>query len=96
MYHRNRTKSLSKANFDFFQNSDYSSAAKNSFLPYYKHFEDSRFLQYLSSTDFLTAIDDPNENYNFITEKFLNVDNQTWTIKNETLRGNQALFMTKN
>ena len=37
------------------------------------HFEDSRFLEDLNSTDFSLNTDDPNKNYNFITDKFLNV-----------------------
>ena len=39
--------------------------------------------------------DDPNRNYNFITEKFLEVVNRHAPLKQKTLRGNQAPFMTK-
>ena len=61
----------------------------------YKHFEDSRFLEDLNSTDFSLNTDDPNENYNFITDKFLNVVNRHAPLKKKTLRGNQAPFLTK-
>ena len=46
------------------------------FYQNYKHFEDSRFLEDLKSTDFSLNIDDPNENCNFITDKFFNVVNK--------------------
>ena len=62
----------------------------------YKHFEDSRFLEDLNSTDFSLNTDDPNENYNFITDKFLNVVNRHAPLKKKTLRGNKAPFLLKN
>ena len=43
------------------------------FFRNYKRFEDSKFLEDLNSTDFSLNTDDPNENYNFIIDKFLNV-----------------------
>ena len=61
----------------------------------YKHFEDSRFLEDLHSTEFSLETDDPNKNYNFTTEKFLDVVNKHEPPKEKTLRGNQAPFMTK-
>ena len=42
----------------------------------YKHFEESRFLGNLKSSDFSLKPDDPNENFNIITEKFLDVANR--------------------
>ena len=60
----------------------------------YKHFEDSRFLEDLNSADVSLNTDDPNENYNFITDKFSNVVNKHAPLKKKTLRGNQAQFLT--
>ena len=62
----------------------------------YKHFEDSRFPEDLNSTDLLLNTDDPNENYNLITDKFLNVVNRNAPLKKKMLRGNQAPFLIKN
>ena len=61
----------------------------------FKHFEDSGFLEDLNNTDVLLNTDDPNENCNFITDKFLNVVNRHAPLKKKTLRGNQAPFLTK-
>ena len=61
----------------------------------YKHFEDIRFLEDLNSTDVSLNTDEPNENYSFITDKFLNVVNRHAPLKKKTLRGNQAPFLTK-
>ena len=69
--------------------------AKIVFYRNYKHFEDSRFLEHLYSTEISLETYDPNKNDNFITEKFLNVVNWQAPLKKETLRGNQASVMTK-
>ena len=61
----------------------------------YKHFEYSRFLENLNRTDFSLDTGDPNKNYNFITNKFLNVVNRHAPLKTKTLRGNQAPFLNK-
>ena len=61
----------------------------------YKHFEDSRFLEDLNSTYFSLNPDYPNENYNFITDKFLSVVNRHAPLKKENVKGNQAPFLTK-
>ena len=61
----------------------------------YKYSEDSRFLENPNSIDFSLNADDPNENYNFITDKFLNVVNRHAPMKKKTLKGNQAPFLTK-
>ena len=61
----------------------------------YKHFEDSRFLEDLISTDFSFSTDYPNENYNFITDKFLNVVNRHTTLTRKTLMVDQVLLLTK-
>ena len=42
----------------------------------YKHFEDSIFLEDLISTDFSLNRDGPNENYSFVTGKFLHIINR--------------------
>ena len=54
----------------------------------YKHFEDSRVLKDRKKND-------PNENYNFITEEFVDVVYRHALLKNQTLRGNQAPYTTK-
>ena len=61
----------------------------------YKHFEDSRFREDLNSKDFSLNTYDQKENYNFITDKFINVVNRHVPLKEKTLRGNQAPFLTK-
>ena len=61
----------------------------------YKHFEDSRFLEDLNSTDFSLNKDNLNENYNFITEKFFSAVKRHVPLKKKILRSNQALSMTK-
>ena len=61
----------------------------------YKHFEDSRFREDLNSKDFSLNTYDQKENYNFITEKFISVVNRHVLLKEKTLRGNQAPFLTK-
>ena len=61
----------------------------------YKHFDERRFLEDLNSTDFSVNTDDPNKNYNFITDKLLNIVNRDALLKKKTLRDNQALFYTK-
>ena len=61
----------------------------------YKHVKDIRFLEDLNSTDFSLNKDDPNENSNFINDKFLNVINRHAPLNKKTLRGNQATFLTK-
>ena len=50
----------------------------------------------LNGTEFLFKTVEPNKNYNFITEKFLDGVKRHATLKKKTLRGNQAPFMTKN
>ena len=57
--------------------------------------EDRRFLEDLNSTDFSVNTDDPNENYNFITDKLLRVVDRHAPLKKKTLRDNQAPFLTK-
>ena len=49
----------------------------------------------LNSTEFSLNTDDPNEKYNFITDKFLNDVNRHAPLKQKMVRGNQALFFTK-
>ena len=60
-----------------------------------RSFEHCKFLGDLNSTEFSLKTDDPNENYNFFTEKFLDVVNRHAPLKKTTLRGNQAPFLTK-
>ena len=54
----------------------------------YKHFEDSRFSKDRKKND-------PNENYSFITEEFVDVVYRHALLKNQTLRDNQAPYTTK-
>ena len=51
----------------------------------YKHFEGNRFLEDVNSPDFSLNTDDPNENYNFISDKFLKVVNRHAPLKKKTL-----------
>ena len=69
--------------------------SKIAFYRNYKHFEDRKFLEDLNSTDFSLNTDDPNENYNFITDKFLKVVNRHAPLKKKILRGNHAPLLTK-
>ena len=69
--------------------------SKIAFYRNYKHFEDRKFLEDLNSTDFSLNTDDPNENYNFITDKFLKVVNRHAPLKEKILRGNHAPLLTK-
>ena len=68
---------------------------KIAFYQNYKHFEDSKFLEDLNITDFSLNTDGTNENYIFITDKFLNIVNRHAPLKKKTLRNNQAPFLTK-
>ena len=80
--------------FTFFKTQITRLKQKIVFYRKYKHFEDSRFLEDLNSTDFSPNRDDPNE-LHFITDKFLDVANRHAPLKRKTLSGNQAPFMSK-
>ena len=43
-----------------------------------------------------TATDDPNENYDFLVNTFINIVNKHAPLKKKFIRGNQAHFMTRN
>ena len=60
--------------------------AKIIFCRNYKHFEDSRFLEDLNSTDFSLNKDNLKENYNFITEKFFSAVNRHVPLKKENIK----------
>ena len=43
-----------------------------------------------------TATDDPNENYDFLVNTFIDIVNKHAPLKKKFIRGNQAPFMTRN
>ena len=79
----------------FFRTQITRSKPKIVFYRNYKHFEKSRFLENLNSSDFSLKADDPNENFNIITGKFLDVANRHAPLKKKKIRGSKPSFMTK-
>ena len=45
--------------------------------------------------NFILTTDDSNENYDFLTNTFIDVVNNHAPLKKKFIRGNQALFMTR-
>ena len=45
--------------------------------------------------NFILTTDDPNENYDFLTNTFIDVVNNHAPLKKKFIRGNQAPFMTR-
>ena len=65
---------------------------------YYKNFKNfnaKNSLEEVKSTDLIFSSDDPNENYELITNVFSNIVEKHAPLKKKFLRGNQAPFMTK-
>ena len=65
---------------------------------YYRNFKNSNeksFLEEVKNTYFIFNSDNPNENYEVITNVFSNIVEKHVPLKNKFLRGNQAPFMTK-
>ena len=61
----------------------------------FKNFNEKNFLEEVKNTDFRFNSDDPNENYELITNVFSNIVEKHAPLKKKFLRGNQAPFMTK-
>ena len=61
----------------------------------FKNFNEKNFLEEVKNTDFRLNSDDPNENYELITNVFSNIVEKHAPLKKKFLRGNQAPFMTK-
>ena len=62
----------------------------------HKKFNEANFLNDVKNCDFSLKTDDPNENYDFLTNTFINIVNKHASLKKKFIRGNQALFMTRN
>ena len=62
----------------------------------YKKFNETNCLNDVKNCDFSLKTDDPNENYNFLTNTFINIVNKHAPLKKKFERGNEAPFMTRN
>ena len=61
----------------------------------YKKFNEQKFLEDVKTTNFCFNSDDPNENYELITDLFSKIVNKHALLKKKFLRGNQAPFINK-
>ena len=68
---------------------------KKIFYRNFKNFNEKHFLEEVKNTDFIFNSDNPNENYELITNVFSNIVEKHPPLKKKFLRGNQAPFMTK-
>ena len=68
---------------------------KNIFFQNYKKFDETKFLADLKNTNFSFKAADPNENYLFLTNSFSNIVEKHVPLKQKTLRGNHAPFVSK-
>ena len=57
---------------------------------------ETNFLNEVKNCDFSLTTDDPNQNYDFLTNTFINIVNNHVPLKKKFIRGNQAPFMTRN
>ena len=62
----------------------------------YKKLNETNFLNNVKNCNFILKTDDPNENYHFLTNTFINIVNNHAPLKKKFIRGNQAPFMTRN
>ena len=62
----------------------------------YKKFNEANFLNDVKNCDFSLKIDKPNDNYDILTNTFINVVDKHTTLKKKFISGNQAPFMTRN
>ena len=60
----------------------------------FKNFNEKNLLKEVKNTDFRFNSDDPNENYELLTNVFSNIVEKHAPLKRKFLRGNQAPFMT--
>ena len=68
---------------------------KNIFFQNYKKFDETKFLADLKNTNFSFTSADPNENYLFLTNSFSKIVEKHVPLKQKTLRGNHAPFVSK-
>ena len=61
----------------------------------YKKFNEQKFLEDVKNTNFCFNSDQPNENYELITDLFSKIVNKHAPLKKKFLRGNQAPFINK-
>ena len=61
----------------------------------YKKFNESDFLCSLKKANFDFLKNDPNQNYNLLTDKFLGIVNKHAPLKKKFVRGNNAPFMNR-
>ena len=61
----------------------------------FKNLNEKNFLEEVKNADFRFNPDDPNENYELLTNVFSNISEKHTPLKKTFLRGNQAPFMTK-
>ena len=61
----------------------------------YKKFHEEKFLNDLQETNIIMNEKDPNQNYQSLTKKILTIVNKHAPLKKKIVRGNQALFTTK-
>ena len=62
----------------------------------HKKFNEANCLNDVKNCDFRLKTDDPNENYDFLTNTFINVVNKHVPLKKKFIRGNEDPFMTRN
>ena len=62
----------------------------------YKKFNEANFLNDVKNCNFSLRTDDPNKNYDFLTNTFINIVNNYAPLKKKLIRGNQVAFMTRN
>ena len=60
-----------------------------------KNINEQKFLEDVKNTNFCFNLDDPNENYELITDLFSKIVNKHAPLKKKLLRGNQAPFINK-
>ena len=65
------------------------------FFQNYKKFHQTKFLSDLNNTNFSFKSVDPNENYLFLTNSFSKIVEKHFPLKEKTLRGNHAPFVSK-
>ena len=61
----------------------------------FKNFNEQKFLEEVKNTDSIFNSDNPNKNYELITDVFSNIAEKHAPLKKRFLRGNQAPFITK-
>ena len=68
---------------------------KVTFYRSYKKFNESDFLCSLKKANFDFLKNDPNQNYKYLTDKFLGIVNKHAPLKKKFVRGNNAPFMNR-